>query len=580
MTFYVIEQDAFLFPALPAAAGDHPVLKPGDIVEGSPHDAFFHKVRSGAKEGFIDNRAASPIPQQLTTITTAADEETFAELTTIASRREKSDRDYLLSVAYYLCADGQAKLTNFGQPLDDRVGPFRLGIAEWVKLKEKARSLVPPQNCAVVDIFAWNIQPNLAAIRAGEAAKVFEEALKRPAMSHELFFFERLELGASELVDLLGSGKQCKDAFGNAAKKATYAEEIEKKGTKPIKDFVKEVQDGLKKGYEQSRPAVLRLPPHLRFFHDEDWAPWLAVARLLKGTNLQTSTEKVPALFVASDLGGGSRPATFVAFCMLFCGVDAVKNSLPAAGLGSPGTWKNWAKVAPDPAPAGAVVVFKAPTDGGERVGILAEPATGNKLQVYVCSASGAIDVAVQTIDKTADMSFRWLDLTADQSGVGKPFVRGPGSNLFEQMAPQIMSRLLEDFKPRNLTVTHAAAILGNIGHECGGFKLLQELQPTGQDGRGGWGWCQWTDSRRTLFMEFAKGAGLAPDDPEANYGFLVKELRGSHKKAMDKLLDESDLRQAIEAFERIFEVAGVKHYEQREQYGIRALDAFKRANP
>jgi hypothetical protein len=584
MTFYVIEQRAFLFPTLPAAGTDHPILEPGDVVEGSPQDPFFHKVKSGAKDGFVDNRVASPIPQQITTIATPADEDTFAELTTIASRREKSDRDYLLSVAHHLSADGEGKLKNFGQPLDDRVGPFRLGIADWLKLKEKARLLVPPQNCAVVDIFAWNIQPNLAAIRAGEAAKTFEEALKRPAMSHELFFFERLELGASELVDLLASDKQCKDAFGNAAKKGTYAEEIQKKDAKPIKDFVKEVQDGLKKGYEQSRPAVLRLPPHLRFFHDEDWAPWLAVARLLKGTNLQTSTEKFPALFVATGIGGGSRSSAFVTFCMQVCGDDTVKKSLPAAGLATPGAWKDWATAAPEPAPAGAVVVIKAPAGGTERVGVLAEPATGNTLQVYVCSAAGPIDVTVETIDKSLVTSFRWLDLTADQSSVGQPFVRGSGSNLFEQMAPQIMSRLLEDFKPRNLTVTHAAAILGNIGHECGGFRLLQELKPTGQDGRGGWGWCQWTDSRRTLFMEFAKGAGLAPDSPEANYGFLLKELKmgGSHQRAMDELLKETELRAGVETFEKIFEVAAAdaKAYPERERYGIRALDAFKRANP
>jgi hypothetical protein len=186
----------------------------------------------------------------------------------------------------------------------------------------------------------------------------------------------------------------------------------------------------------------------------------------------------------------------------------------------------------------------------------------------------------VEAIDKSLVSSFRWLDLSAEQSSVGQPFVRGSGSNLFEQMAPQIMSRLLGDFKPSNLTVTHAAAILGNIGHECGGFRLLQELKPTGQDGRGGWGWCQWTDIRRTRFMEFAEGAGLASDSPEANYGFLLKELRGSHKHAMDELLKETDLRKGIETFERIFEVAGIKHYDQREQYGIRALDAFKRANP
>jgi len=62
-----------------------------------------------------------------------------------------------------------------------------------------------------------------------------------------------------------------------------------------------------------------------------------------------------------------------------------------------------------------------------------------------------------------------------------------PGS--FSAKAPGIMKRLQEDF---GFTKEQAAGILGNLGHESGGLKVMQERNPTG-GGRGGYGWAQWT---------------------------------------------------------------------------------------
>jgi hypothetical protein len=146
----------------------------------------------------------------------------------------------------------------------------------------------------------------------------------------------------------------------------------------------------------------------------------------------------------------------------------------------------------------------------------------------------------------------------------------------FAAKAPGIMKRLIADF---GLTDVQAAAILGNIGHECDGFRHMQEIAPVG-GGRGGLGWAQWTGSRRVLFEKFLKEHNNAkPNDDEANYGFLKKELTSTHQKAITRLKQTSGLEEGVKAFELVFEVAGIKHYESRNKYGRDALAAFK-ANP
>ena len=100
-----------------------------------------------------------------------------------------------------------------------------------------------------------------------------------------------------------------------------------------------------------------------------------------------------------------------------------------------------------------------------------------------------------------------------------RPAVSGPLAQ-FREKAPVIMQKLMGEF---GLTVPQTAGILGNIGHECMGFKTLQEVKPI-MGGAGGWGWCQWTGPRRKEFEQWAgeRSLGLSSDD--ANYGFLVHE--------------------------------------------------------
>lgn len=91
-----------------------------------------------------------------------------------------------------------------------------------------------------------------------------------------------------------------------------------------------------------------------------------------------------------------------------------------------------------------------------------------------------------------------------------------------------VVRALMREF---NLTAEQAAGIVGNLGFESAGFTKLQEVSPLA--GRGGWGWAQWTSSRRRAFEAWAEANDLDPASDAANYGFLCHELHGSHKQTI-----------------------------------------------
>ena len=144
---------------------------------------------------------------------------------------------------------------------------------------------------------------------------------------------------------------------------------------------------------------------------------------------------------------------------------------------------------------------------------------------------------------------------------------------LFKQKAPGIMQMLMADF---DLTVYDAAAIVGNLGHESGGFKFLQELKPMVPGSKGGWGWAQWTGPRRRSFEAYCKRNRLDPASDKANYGWLWNELHGSEKAAIPAVKKAATLRDKVVAFENKFERSGIKHYESRLVWAEKALEAFK----
>lgn len=137
----------------------------------------------------------------------------------------------------------------------------------------------------------------------------------------------------------------------------------------------------------------------------------------------------------------------------------------------------------------------------------------------------------------------------------------------FRAKAAGIMAQLMGDFP---ISAEDAAAIVGNLGHECAGFTLLQETKPVVAGSRGGYGWAQWTGPRRRAYEAYCARTGKDPASDEANYAYLwieLKGIEGSEGKAIEKTRAAKGLDAKVEAFELAFLRAGVKHYPSRKKY-------------
>jgi len=98
----------------------------------------------------------------------------------------------------------------------------------------------------------------------------------------------------------------------------------------------------------------------------------------------------------------------------------------------------------------------------------------------------------------------------------------GPAAG-FKARAGWIVRHMMTDL---NLTMVQAAGFIGNPGWESNEFKTLQETKPYIPGTRGGYGISQWTGSRRVDFENWSADHNLSPSSMEANYGFLVDELK------------------------------------------------------
>src|SRR5271166_357996 len=148
----------------------------------------------------------------------------------------------------------------------------------------------------------------------------------------------------------------------------------------------------------------------------------------------------------------------------------------------------------------------------------------------------------------------------------------GADEKVFVAKAPGIMEKLVASFDIQNY---QAAGIIGNLGYESNGLRIMQEVLPAGSTGRGGFGWAQWTGVRRTAFESFCADQGLNPTSDAANFGYLMKELRSTKKSSIDNLRPTINLSDAVRTFEKEFEAAGVKRYPLRERWATLALDSF-----
>lgn len=137
---------------------------------------------------------------------------------------------------------------------------------------------------------------------------------------------------------------------------------------------------------------------------------------------------------------------------------------------------------------------------------------------------------------------------------------------LFEQKAPGIMVGLMRDL---GITDFQAAGIMGNIGHETGGFQFFHQI------GGPAIGWSQWDGERKSNFLNFCFAEKLDPKSDTANYKWLVAESKTIEKTALFALKATTTLKEATDVWEKKDERAGVPALSSRKMYAIRAMAAY-----
>jgi Phage tail lysozyme len=143
----------------------------------------------------------------------------------------------------------------------------------------------------------------------------------------------------------------------------------------------------------------------------------------------------------------------------------------------------------------------------------------------------------------------------------------------FSTTAASVIPRLSQDL---GITPQQAAGIVGQLGHESEGLKAINERRPTVPGSRGGFGWAQWTGPRRVAFERWAKGKGLSVTDPEANYGFLLHELKETPEgRVLARLRQAPDAITAGRVFTKGFLRPGVVNQASRDAWTNRALETL-----
>lgn len=145
-----------------------------------------------------------------------------------------------------------------------------------------------------------------------------------------------------------------------------------------------------------------------------------------------------------------------------------------------------------------------------------------------------------------------------------------PASGAFAEIGPRLMGDLMRDF---DLTPDQAAGVVGNLAHETGGFRHMQEINPIVPGSRGGFGFAQWTGPRRRQFESWSQEQGLDPNSYEANYGFLSHELRNTPEgRVLGDLRGATDAQTAARVFSDRFLRPGIPHMDSRLAMASQAL--------
>lgn len=107
--------------------------------------------------------------------------------------------------------------------------------------------------------------------------------------------------------------------------------------------------------------------------------------------------------------------------------------------------------------------------------------------------------------------------------------LRGAAS---DERKATVRDRLAQDL---GISKQAASGIVAPLNAESN-IAGINEINPTVPGSRGGFGWAQWTGPRRDAFEAYARQKGLDPKSDDANYGFLVEELRTKYPAVLAQL--------------------------------------------
>jgi len=161
-------------------------------------------------------------------------------------------------------------------------------------------------------------------------------------------------------------------------------------------------------------------------------------------------------------------------------------------------------------------------------------------------------------------------DLGTNPDGTGtKLSVLGESSSFdgmktAKEKMPVLMTNLQTDL---GISDVQAAGIVGNLAHESAG------LQPgIAGDSGAAHGWAQWNGPRKKDMIEWTTKQGLDPNTDEANYAYLVHDLKENYPKVL-KLLQKADsVEEATWIIEKHYEKPGVSHNDRRLKLANEAL--------
>lgn len=163
------------------------------------------------------------------------------------------------------------------------------------------------------------------------------------------------------------------------------------------------------------------------------------------------------------------------------------------------------------------------------------------------------VDMAKQ--QNQFDLSLR-NDIAFDNFKTGKQ--RRYGGDMSADgagMGATIAQRAAEDL---GIPLEAAAGLAGNLAAETGDFRHMQEISPLVPGSRGGFGWAQWTGPRRREFEAYAAQHNLSPSSNEANYGFLIHEIKTKYPRVLAALKQARTPDEAAMIVERHYLMPGI----------------------